>query len=97
MMVGRLAIRRAYLRVSARRLHPKGPPAQAHQCIVTPVLVGVRQKLQSYYSEICRSSVDLELMMRRMLIVGYLLWLALGAQVDPEWNSPAVEHATERS
>ena len=37
---------------------------------VTPVLADIRERLQPYYSEIGRPSVDPELMIR-MLVVGY--------------------------
>ena len=38
--------------------------------VVTQVLIGLREKLESFYSEIGRPSIDPELMIR-MLIVGY--------------------------
>ncbi len=37
---------------------------------VTPALVDIRERLQPYYSEIGRPSVDPELMIR-MLVIGY--------------------------
>ena len=38
--------------------------------VVTRILAGIRAKLEPFYSEIDRPSIDLELMIR-MLIVGY--------------------------
>ena len=38
--------------------------------VVTQVLIGLREKLEPFYSEIGRPSIDPELMIR-MLIVGY--------------------------
>ena len=46
--------------IHSRRINP----------IVTRILAGVRDKLQPFYSEIGRPSIDPELMLR-MLIVGY--------------------------
>jgi len=49
---------------------PKDHLLRRIDVFVTSVLGGVRAKLQPYYSEIGRPSVDPELMMR-MLILGY--------------------------
>src|SRR3974390_2668508 len=56
--------------------------------VVTQVLVGVREKLEPFYSEVGRPSIDPELMIR-MLIVGYCygirferrLWEECGADL----------------
>jgi transposase len=49
---------------------PKGHLLRRIDRFVTPALADIHERLEPYYSEIGRSSVDAELMLR-MLIIGY--------------------------
>src|SRR3990170_1881623 len=62
---------------------PKDHLLRRINVFMTPVLSGVREQLNPYYSEIGRPSIDPELMIR-MLIVGYCYGLRSERQLCEE-------------